>query len=106
MAGYNPNTYGASGDQAAIKRQNPGFFNKILRQLSNFGMRYNDMVIKNAVAVGANQVPTPPGTNDLYEVFSRNAVSRLMEQKSISYLDNTYIEKRRILKEYSIKDRI
>jgi len=106
LAGYNPNTYPTANSQAFLKQQNPGFFNRLLRQLSNFGMRYDDMVIKNAVAVGANQIPTPPGTNDLYEVFSRNAVSRLMEQKSISYLDHSYIEKRRILREYSIKDRI
>lgn len=106
MAGYNPNINNPGGNQDILKQQNPGFFSRMLRQLSNFGMRYDDMVIKNAVAIGANQVPTPPGSNELYEVFSRNAISRLMDQKSISYLDNSYPEKRRILREYSMKDRI
>lgn len=106
MAGYNPNVNNPGGNQDVLKQQNPGFFSRMLRQLSNFGMRYDDMVIKNAVAIGANQVPTPPGSNEMYEVFSRNAISRLMDQKSISYLDNSYPEKRRILREYSMKDRI
>lgn len=106
MAGYNPGANAPAGNQDVLKQQNPGFFSRVLRQLSNFGMRYDDMVIKNAVAVGANQVPTPPGSNDMYEVFSRNAISRLMDQKNISYLDNSYPEKRRILREYSMKDRI
>jgi len=106
VAGYNPTQYNAGGSQEALKQQNPGFFSRILRNLSNFGMKYDDMVIKNAVAIGANQVPTPPGSNELYEVFSRNAISRLMEQKNISYLDHSYPEKRRILREYSLKDRI
>jgi hypothetical protein len=100
MAGYNQQV------QLSGAQSNPGFFNKILRNLSRWGMNYDDMVITNAVGVGANQVPTPPGTNNLYEVFSRNAISRLMETKSISYLDHSYAEKRRILREYSMKDRI
>ena len=104
MAGYNPNSNINSTDP--LKAHNPGFFNRILRQVSSFGMRYDDMIIRNAVAIGANQVPTPPGSNEMYEVFSRNAIARLMDQKSISYLDNSYPEKRRILREYSLKDRI
>jgi len=86
---------------------NRGFFSKILRNISTWGMDYDDMILKNSVAIGIGQVPTPVGLNDtMYDVFSRNAASQLFQTKNISYLDRSYPEKLRILREYSRKDEI
>lgn len=104
MAGYN-SQYSSTYD-SLNKNYNPGFFNRLLRRVSSWGMKYDDMIIKNQVAVGLNQIPSIPGQNSLYDVFSRNAISKLMDQKSISYLQQDYPEKRRILQEYATKDMI
>jgi len=86
---------------------NRGFFSKILRNISTWGMDYDDMILKNSVAIGIGQAPTPVGLNDtMYDVFSRNAASQLFQTKNISYLDRSYPEKLRILREYSRKDEI
>lgn len=103
MAGYN-SQYSSSQD--TNKQYNPGFFNRMLKRISNWGMKYDDMVIRNQVGVGINQIPSQPGQNSMYDIFSRNAISKLMEQKSISFLQQQYPEQRRILQEYSNKDRI
>lgn len=104
MAGYNA-SYSSTYDMYN-RNYNPGLFNRLLKRVSSWGMKYDDMIIKNQVTVGLNQIPTAPGNTQLYDVFSRNAISKLMEQKSISYLQQEYPEKRRILQEYSSKDMI
>jgi hypothetical protein len=105
MAGYNP----TNDNNAMMSAQNnPGFFSRLLRNISNWGMNYNDMVVKNSVAVSANAIPTGNNVSsqDMYSVFSRNAVSKLLDQKSISYLDPRSKEKQAILREYANKDKI
>lgn len=104
MAGYN-SQYSSNSD-ALNRNYNPGFFNRMLKRINNWGMKYDDMIIKNQVAVGLNQIPSTPGQNTMYDIFSRNAISKLMDQKSISYLQQQYPEQRRILQEYANKDRI
>ena len=42
----------------------------------------------------------------MYDFFSRRAVASVLNRKSIPYLDRSYADKRRILREYSIKDEI
>lgn len=89
--------------------QNKGFFSKILRKTSNWGMQTDDMVLRNAVATGVNQTPTnnSGGTTDnFYDIASKNAVAKLFQKKAISYLDRSYPEKMRILREYSRKQEI
>lgn len=104
MAGYN-SSYSNTYDQFN-RNYNPGFFNRLLKRVSSWGMKYDDMIIRNQVSVGMNQIPAPPGQTSLYDVFSRNAISRLMDHKAISYLQQEYPEKRRILQEYATKDMI
>jgi hypothetical protein len=104
LAGYN-SSQNSTYDQFN-RNYNPGFFNRLLKRVSSWGMKYDDMIIKNQVSVGMNQIPSPPGQNSLYDVFSRNAISRLMDHKAISYLQQEYPEKRRILQEYATKDMI
>ena len=94
----NPNIY-----------QNPNqksFFSKILRDLSNWGMDYDDMIQRNKVSLSIDEDPNNTQSNDMYGFFSQRAISALLEKKAIKSLDKTYPEKRRILREYSIKNEI
>lgn len=86
--------------------ENHGLFSRILRSLSNYNMNYNDMVVKNQVGVGINEDPHAAGGDALYDFFSKRAVASVLNRKSIPYLDRSYSDKRRILREYSIKDEI
>jgi hypothetical protein len=86
--------------------ENRGLFSRILRNLSNYGMNYDDMIIRNQVGVGMNEDPYSAKGNSMYDYFSQRAVASVLNRKSIPYLDKAYADKRRILREYSIKDEI
>jgi len=86
--------------------ENRGLFSRILRTLSNYGMNYDDMVIRNQVGIGINEDPYSARGNSMYDFFSQRAVASVLNRKSIPYLDKAYADKRRILREYSIKDEI
>jgi hypothetical protein len=86
--------------------ENRGLFSKILRNLSSWGMNYDDMIMRNQVGVGINEDPYSQQGNSMYDFFSRRAVASVLNRKSIPYLDRSYADKRRILREYSIKDEI
>jgi len=110
MASYNnfdtnSNTanFGAAGQSAV---ENKGLFNRILRTLSSYGMNYDDMIIRNQVGIGINEDPYAARGNSMYDFFSQRAVASVLNRKSIPYLDKAYADKRRILREYSIKDEI
>lgn len=104
MASYN-NRSGAA--QRGSDGSNPGFFSRALRSITNWGMEYDDFAIKNSVAVGLNQLPTPVGAqNNLYDVFAQNAAQLFFKDKSIAYLDATLQEKLVVLNQYARKDEI
>ena len=104
-ATYNPlNQNGNMQYNTAI--ENRGLFSKILRNLSSWGMNYDDMIMRNQVGVGINEDPYSQQGNSMYDFFSRRAVASVLNRKSIPYLDRSYADKRRILREYSIKDEI
>lgn len=86
--------------------ENKGLFSRILRNLSNYGMNYDDMIIRNQVGIGINEDPYAARGNSMYDFFSQRAVASVLNRKSIPYLDKAYADKRRILREYSIKDEI
>jgi hypothetical protein len=86
--------------------ENKGLFSRLLRNLSSWGMRYDDMIIRNTVGVGMNEDPYSQKNNSMYDFFSQRAVASVLNKKSIPYLDRSYSDKRRILREYSIKDEI
>ena len=109
MASYNPsnnqnNSSGFQNINSAV--ENRGLFSRILRNLSSWGMNYDDMIMRNQVGVGINEDPYTQQGNDMYSFFSRKAVASVLSRKSIPYLDRSYADKRRILREYSIKDEI
>jgi len=108
MAGsYNPlNQQSQNMGQISSSVENKGLFNRLLRTLSNFGMQYDDMIIRNTIGVGINEDPYAQKNNSMYDFFSQRAVATVLNKKSIPYLDRSYADKRRILREYSIKDEI
>jgi hypothetical protein len=69
-------------------------------------MNYDDMIIRNQVGIGINEDPYSAKGNSMYDFFSQRAVASVLNRKSIPYLDKSYADKRRILREYSIKDEI
>jgi hypothetical protein len=105
MASYNNNRNSGTD----IGQHNKGFFNRLLRNVTNWGMDFDDMILRNAVAVGKDQSATIAnngGNDPMYDFFARTAASSAFSRKAISYLDTTYPEKKRILREYSRKDEI
>lgn len=105
MNSYNPTNQGQP-NIASTAVENKGIFNRMLRNLSNFGMKYDDMIIRNQVGIGMNEDPLSQKNNSMYDFFSARAVAQVLNKKSIPYLDKSYADKRRILREYSIKDEI
>jgi hypothetical protein len=107
MASYNPlNNQNQNQTNLSSAVENKGLFNRLLRTLSNFGMKYDDMILRNTVGVGLNEDPYSQKNNSMYDFFSQKAVATVLNKKSIPYLDRSYADKRRILREYSIKDEI
>ena len=100
MATYN--RYNQPNSMYDFGRGNVGksFGNKILRKLSNFGMDDQEMVVRNSQAIGAFQDTSnllyEPGTN-MYDLFTKKIISKILEKKSIAYLDRRYLDKRKIL---------
>ena len=102
---YNPLNQSNFGQfNSAI--ENKGLFNRTLRNLSSWGMQYDDMIMRNQVGIGINEDPYSQQNDSMYDFFSRRAVASVLNKKSIPYLDRSYADKRRILREYSIKDEI
>jgi hypothetical protein len=109
MASYNYFNNNASEQTFGMQNssvENKGLFNRILRNLSSHGMNYDDMIIRNQVGIGINEDPYAAKGNSMYDFFSQRAVASVLNRKSIPYLDKSYNDKRRILREYSIKDEI
>ena len=101
MASYNPNNRDSLLGQS-------GFVSRQLRRLSSWGTDYNDLVDKNKKTIGVNEDPNDPRANmgDMYDIMSSRAIANLLSTKSVANLDRAYPEKRRILREYSMKDDI
>ena len=109
MASYNQFNQGNANNNFAYNNtavENKGLFNRILRGLSSYGMNYDDMIVRNQVGIGINEDPYAARGNSMYDFFSQRAVASVLNRKSIPYLDKAYGDKRRILREYSIKDEI
>lgn len=105
MASYKDNGFGGNSET----QNNKGFFSKILRNISNWGMKTDDMILRNTNAVGINQTPFPVSSGNIdnyYDIIARNAVAKILQTKAISYLDRSYAEKQRILREYARKSEI
>lgn len=109
MPSYNRYNNNKPQDDMNSTVDNRGFFNKMLRNLSNWGMDYENMVIKNTYSVGMHEDPqgqAGDGGTNMYDIFTKKIISKMLDRKSIAYLDRAYQDKRKILRQYSIKDEI
>lgn len=106
---YNPlNNVGGGNDfQNQSPVENRGVFSRILRNLSSWGMNYDQMVMRNQIGINKNEDPNSLQKDaSMYSMFSQKAVANVLSKKSIPYLDRSYVDKKRLLREYSIKDEI
>lgn len=108
MPGYNPYEQQNNDIISAYSNvDNKGFFSRMLRRLTTYGMSYNDMIARNTVAVGENEDPmTVGGSGSVYDILQQKAMNDVLSKKSIAYIDRSYSDKRRLLREYSIRDEI
>ena len=81
MASYNPlSQQNQNNAQISSAVENKGLFNRLLRNLSNFGMKYDDMIIRNTVGVGINEDPYSQKNNSMYDFFSQKAVASVLNR--------------------------
>jgi hypothetical protein len=86
----------------------------LLKDLSNFGMRYDDMVIRNSQAIGAieNEIgfgmvnPLGIDNEDIYAAFAALSMSDTNLKKNIPFFDTNYKSRREELRQFSMHDEI
>ena len=86
---------------------------KILKDLSNLGMAYDDMIIRNSRAVGftENQMgytfnPMGSDGDDMYGAFAALSLTDTNMKKNIAFFDQDYVRKRDQLRTFAVQDEI
>jgi hypothetical protein len=86
---------------------------KILKDLSNLGMAYDDMILRNSRAVGftENQMgytmnPMGSDADDIYSAFAALSLTDTSLKKNISIFDRDYEKKREQLRAYAVQDEV
>lgn len=86
---------------------------KVLKDLSNLGMAYDDMILRNSRAVGftENQMgytmnPMGSDADDIYSAFAALSLSDTSLKKNISIFDKDYTKKRDQLRAYAVQDEV
>jgi hypothetical protein len=86
---------------------------KILKDLSNLGMAYDDMIIRNSRAVGftENQMgysfnPMGSDSDDMYSAFAALSLTDTNLKKNIAFFDQDYVRKRDQLRTFAVQDEI
>jgi len=86
---------------------------KLLKDLSNLGMAYDDMIIRNSRAVGftENQMgysfnPMGSDGDDMYGAFAALSLTDTNMKKNIAFFDQDYVRKRDQLRTFAVQDEI
>ena len=86
---------------------------RILKDLSNLGMAYDDMIIRNSRAVGftENQMgysfnPMGSDSDDMYSAFAALSLTDTNLKKNIAFFDQDYVRKRDQLRTFAVQDEI
>lgn len=86
---------------------------KLLKDLSNLGMAYDDMVLRNSRAIGfaENQMgytmnPMGSDADDMYGFFAGLSLTDTSLKKNISFFDKNYAKKREQLRTFAVQDEI
>jgi hypothetical protein len=97
--------------KGALSKGNPvsGF----LKNLSSFGMKYDDMILRNSRAVGIAEDklgftmnPMGADNDDMYYAFAAFTMADTSVRKNISFFDKSYAKRRDELRLYSLQDEI
>ena len=109
MAGYTnkrngPLSYGSK----------PFNLSNTLKSLSSFGMRYDDMVLRQSQAIGpmedmfgyGQMNPMGIDNDDIYGAFAALSMTDINLKKNIPFFDQEYQQKREELRAFSINDEI
>jgi hypothetical protein len=92
----------------------PTRISKSLQDLSSFGMKYDDMVIRNSQGIGiiedqigfTNINPFGVADDDLWYPFAALSMSDISFKKKIGFFDREYKEKREQLRMFAMQDEI
>jgi len=86
---------------------------KLLKDLSNLGMAYDDMILRNSRAIGfaENQMgytmnPMGSDADDMYGFFAGLSLTDTSLKKNISFFDKNYAKKREQLRTFAVQDEI
>ena len=86
---------------------------KVLKDLSNLGMAYDDMILRNSRAVGftENEMgysmnPMGSDSDDIYSAFASLSLTDTTLKKNISIFDKDYTKKRDQLRAYAVQDEV
>ncbi|MFW6130134.1 MAG: portal protein [Atribacterota bacterium] len=92
----------------------PQKITKSLQDLSSFGMKYDDMVLRNSQAIGVmedqigytNINPFGIADDDLWYPFAALSMSDISFKKKIGFFDRAYREKRDQIRLFAMQDEI
>jgi len=112
MAGFVSRT--ASSNEVG-KSESKNIVTSALKNLSSFGMIYDDLVLRNSKAIGISEDkfgwkldPTnvAGGEYDDYSLFANLSMTDINLRKSISIFDKSYPKKREDLRKFAVQDEI
>jgi hypothetical protein len=87
---------------------------KSLQDLSSFGMKYDDMIIRNSQAIGimedkvgfGQMNPMGYDNEDYWYPFAALSMADTTLRKSISFFDQDYVKKRDELRNFALQDEV
>lgn len=88
---------------------------KFIKKLSSFGMKYDDLVMKNSRSIGItedefgwryDQANLMGGEYDEYRMFANLSMADVNLRKNISIYDKNYEKKREDLRKFAVADKI
>lgn len=85
-----------------------------LKSLSSFGMRYDDMVLRQSQAIGpmedmfgyGQMNPMGVDNDDIYGAFAALSMTDINMKKNIPFFDQSYVQKRDELRDFSVNDEV
>ena len=109
MAGFNDRRNGPLSTNT-----NPFNLSSALKTLSSFGMRYDDLVLRQSQAIGPMEAqigygqinPLGVDNDDIYSAFAAMSMTDINLKKNIPFFDKEYVQRREELRNFSQNDEI
>ena len=109
MAGFTENRNGPLSTNSR-----PFSISNALKTLSSFGMRYDDLVLRQSQAIGPMEAeigygqinPLGLDNDDIYGAFAAMSMTDINLKKNIPFFDNEYASKRDELRKFSQNDEV